>query len=247
MNNPAATRSSIRRNHALIAPESHVKSPLPGWSNAQGISLIGPPLGARFVQYLALIEPGGTTGAALPGVARFLYVIDGEVELADAQTRLLAGGYAYIPPDHPSNGRAIVSTRLLVIEKPYVALPSVPRPKLLTNHVDQLTATPFLGDHDALLKKLLPDELAFDFEVNLFTFAPGASLPMVEVHIMEHGLLLLSGQGIYRLDDYWYPVEAGDTIWMGAFCPQWFVAIGKAPARYLYYKDVNRDPLRGSR
>jgi (S)-ureidoglycine aminohydrolase len=30
---------------------------------------------------------------------------------------------------------------------------------------------------------------------------------------------------------------------MAAYCPQWFVAMGKTPARYLYYKDVNRDPL----
>jgi (S)-ureidoglycine aminohydrolase len=33
------------------------------------------------------------------------------------------------------------------------------------------------------------------------------------------------------------------VIWMRAYCPQWFVAMGKSPARYVYYKDVNRDPL----
>ena len=36
------------------------------------------------------------------------------------------------------------------------------------------------------------------------------------------------------------PVAAGDVIWMAPFCPQWFVAMGKTPASYLYYKDVNR-------
>jgi (S)-ureidoglycine aminohydrolase len=30
---------------------------------------------------------------------------------------------------------------------------------------------------------------------------------------------------------------------MGPYCPQWFVAMGKEPARYLYYKDVNRAAL----
>ena len=39
---------------------------------------------------------------------------------------------------------------------------------------------------------------------------------MVEIHVMEHGLLMLEGGGIYRLGDSWYPVEAGDFIWMGA-------------------------------
>ena len=38
-------------------------------------------------------------------------------------------------------------------------------------------------------------------------------------------------------------MRQGDVIWMAAYCPQWFVAMGKSPARYLYYKDVNRDPL----
>jgi (S)-ureidoglycine aminohydrolase len=30
---------------------------------------------------------------------------------------------------------------------------------------------------------------------------------------------------------------------MAPFCPQWFGAIGKQPAKYLIYKDSNRHPL----
>ena len=56
---------------------------------------------------------------------------------------------------------------------------------------------------------------------------------------------MLEGGGIYRLGDSWYPVTAGDFIWMGPWCPQWFGAIGKAPAKYLIYKDWNRHPLTG--
>ena len=83
----------------------------------------------------------------------------------------------------------------------------------------------------------------FDLAVNVFRFKPGATLPFVEAHFMEHGLLMLEGQGVYRLGESWYPVRAGDVIWMAPFCPQWFVAMGTTPAAYLYYKDVNRDPL----
>jgi (S)-ureidoglycine aminohydrolase len=64
-----------------------------------------------------------------------------------------------------------------------------------------------------------------------------------EVHYNQHGLLLLEGQGIYRLGDSWYPVQSGDTIWMAPFVPQWYAALGKTKTRYLLYKDVNRDPL----
>ena len=66
---------------------------------------------------------------------------------------------------------------------------------------------------------------------------------MVETHIMEHGMLMIQGQGIYRLGDDWHPIQDGDAVWMGPYCPQWFVATGKTPARYIYYKNVNRDPL----
>jgi (S)-ureidoglycine aminohydrolase len=57
---------------------------------------------------------------------------------------------------------------------------------------------------------------------------------------------MIAGQGVYRLSDHWYPVRASDVIWMAPFCPQWFVAMGKEPAGYLYYKDVNRDPIEGA-
>ena len=84
---------------------------------------------------------------------------------------------------------------------------------------------------------------SFDCAVNTMVYQPGAALNMVEMHVMEHGLLMLEGGGIYRLGDAWYPVTAGDFIWMGPWCPQWFGAIGKKPAKYLIYKDWNRHPL----
>jgi len=35
-------------------------------------------------------------------------------------------------------------------------------------------------------------------------------------------------------------VEAGDFMWLRAFCPQACCAAGPEPFRYLLYKDVNR-------
>jgi (S)-ureidoglycine aminohydrolase len=77
--------------------------------------------------------------------------------------------------------------------------------------------------------------------MNIFTFAPGCSLPVVETHVMEHGLYFLQGKGVYYLDDTWMEVEAGDFIWMGPYVPQSFYATGPTPAKYIYYKNVNRD------
>ena len=99
-----------------------------------------------------------------------------------------------------------------------------------------------MGDEALRVRSLMPDGPAYDFAVNTMTYDPGAALGMVEIHVMEHGLLMLEGGGIYRLGDAWYPVQAGDFIWMAPYCPQWFVAEGDGPAKYLIYKDWNRRP-----
>lgn len=254
MINPGSSRSSIQRNHALITPESHVLSPMPGWRDAKLILLIAPSMGARFVQYIAVMEAGGGSAPPALGVQRFCYLLEGSLEVTGAEgaRRLEAGGIVYSTPDQAAPLRAVSACRLLVFEKPYVPAPNVGPgvgPSDLHPFIGQeqeIAAAPFLGDPAAMLKYLLPASPAADMEVNLFSFAPGGCLPLVEVHLMEHGLLILEGQGVYRLGEQWYPVQAGDTIWMAPFCPQWFVAIGKTPARYIYYKDVNRDPLGGA-
>jgi (S)-ureidoglycine aminohydrolase len=240
------TRSHVRRSHALITPDCFVSTDLPGWKGAQGVIVISPRMGARFTQILAHLEKDGTAGSAPPGVERVLYVLEGKLALAlphAAERVLEAGGYAYCPPGDPTAVRAIEPCRLNLFEKRYVTRPGIDLPPFLCGHEHEISGEPFLGDPAAVLKVLLPRDPRFDLAVNVFTYQPGATLPMVEVHVMEHGLLMLEGQGVYRLGDDWYPVRQGDVIWMAPFCPQWFVAMGKAPARYLYYKDVYRDPM----
>jgi (S)-ureidoglycine aminohydrolase len=249
MNVFGSTRSSVRKDHALITPESFVRSPLPGWDKTEGIILISPQMGARFTQYLALMERGGVSRPALPGVERFVYVLEGEITLTYApgcpgcEESLKEGGYLFLPAgvDYPL--RARTASKLNVFEKRYLPVDGSDFLKPVFGQEQDEKGEPFQGDPDAVLKTLLPDSPLFDLAVNVFTFRPGAALPMVEVHVMEHGLLMLEGQGVYRLGDAWYPVRQGDVIWMAPYCPQWFVAMGKGPARYLYYKGVNRDPM----
>ena len=116
-------------------------------------------------------------------------------------------------------------------------------PRAIVSSEDAIPSHPLGDDPSLQVRCLLPDTTSFDFAVNTMVYQPGAALSMVEMHMMEHGLIMLEGGGIYRLGDAWYPVKQGDVIWMASYCPQWFVAMGKTPARYLYYKDVNRDPL----
>jgi (S)-ureidoglycine aminohydrolase len=95
------------------------------------------------------------------------------------------------------------------------------------------------------LRKLLPETADYLFNIHIMDFNPGEHLKVHEVHYNQHGLLLLQGQGIYRLADDWYPVQAGDAIYMAPFVPQWYGALGTTPTRYVIYKDVTIDPLLG--
>jgi (S)-ureidoglycine aminohydrolase len=240
-----STRSVVTPRYALFTPQGFVTSALTGWSDAQCVVIISPALGARFSQTLVtLAETGQGNGVTAEGEA-LLFVIDGSVvaNVGEQEELLGPGGYCYLPPDQGYQIRTDGATaRLLLFQRRYTPLAGAPLPEPIFGREQDVAGAPFLGDEAALLKTLLPDTPAFDMAVNIFTFQPGATLPFVETHVMEHGLLMLQGQGIYRLDADWHPVQAGDVIWMAPFCPQWFVATGKTPARYIYYKDVNRDP-----
>jgi (S)-ureidoglycine aminohydrolase len=242
MNSLGQTRSVAQRNHAVFTPDTFVRAPLPGMTRATAIVHAAPALGAAFTQYTAEFEPGGNLGPA--SAQRFLYVLAGEIVVEDGRKkhRLPAGDYAYLPDGNSAVSSAAAS-RAAVIEKAYQPLRGVRPPKLLLGAEDSVPAEPLQGDDWLTVRKLLPEDPAFDFAVNTMTYAPGATLPMVEIHVMEHGLLMLEGGGIYRLDHRWYPVTAGDFIWMGPYCPQWFGALGKTPAKYLIYKDWNRHPI----
>src|SRR5271163_1633645 len=200
-------------------------------------------MGARFTEYTAEFEAGGEMMGTT--AQRFIFVMEGAVKLEpkDKQSKVGTGGYAYLPAGLTHRITASAVSRVAVIEKSYESLAGTAPPRLIISHEDKVTSHPLGDDPDLQVKCLLPDEMSFDFAVNTMVYQPGAALSMVEMHVMEHGLIMLEGGGIYRLGDSWYPVTAGDFIWMGAWCPQWFGAIGKVPAKYLIYKDWNRHPL----
>ena len=253
------TRSSLQADHALLTPDSFVRAPLAGMERASAIVHTGPAMGAAFTQYTAEIEPGGALGPT--EAQRFLFVLEGRVQLEASRGKhvLAEGGYAYLPAGEPSALCSAEAARIAVIEKAYQPLSGLqgatqadgkkggPRGirklDVLIGEEGSIAPQAFMGDESLLVRALLPDDPSFDFAVNTMTYQPGAALPMVESHIMEHGLLMLEGEGIYRLGDRWYPVAAGDFIWMAPYCLQWFGALGKVPAKYLIYKPWNRHPL----
>jgi (S)-ureidoglycine aminohydrolase len=243
MHNLGRTRSAQQPNHLLLTPDTFVRTTLPGMKGCAAIVHAGPALGAGFTQYTAEFETGGELGDTI--AQRFVFVMEGAVQLDvnNQQSQLAARGYAYVPAGLAHRVTAAQKSRVAVIEKAYETLPTIPPPHFIVSYEDKVAAHPLADDPGLQVKCLLPDEMSFDFAVNTMVYQPGVALSMVEMHVMEHGLIMLEGGGIYRLGDSWYPVTAGDFIWMAPWCPQWFGAIGKVPAKYLIYKDSNRHPL----
>jgi (S)-ureidoglycine aminohydrolase len=237
------SRTVLARDHALIAPDGHVVTLLPNWEGARGVVLISPAMGARLGQTLVWLEPNPEviTFAPSAGIEAVFYVLEGELEVGEHQLR--AGSYVFLPAGEAIEFKVTASSRLVVFEKRYAPKANVEAPRRVIGHAGTIEGKPFMGDPDAVLQVLLPETPEFDMAVNIFSYQPGATLPFVETHIMEHGLLMLDGEGIYRLNEEWYPVAAGDCIWMAPYCPQWFAATGKVTSRYIYYKDINRDAM----
>ena len=238
------SRSKFKDNHALMSADSHERTTLPNWPGSEVVFVITPQMGARFSQYFALLSTGAIGHEPLAQNERFFFVLSGEITLTvnDKTHQLSEEGYAFLPIGVSHRITATKDARLVVLERPYLPLDNHSVPDIHISNCKDLTASPMKGDNMLMLKKLVPEDPSFDFEINVMDFSPGASLPYVETHFMEHGLLFLNGGGVYRLDDCWYAVSQGDTIWMGPFCPQWFGAIGRNNARYLIYKNWNRDP-----
>jgi (S)-ureidoglycine aminohydrolase len=237
------TRSSLKADHLLQTPDTFIRTPLPGAEGVDFIVHTAPQLGARFTQMTAEFAAGGTLGPT--PAQRFVYVIEGQLELAAAGKNysLAAGGFAYLPQGTAHTVQAASGSRAAVIEKIHERQAGAAAAEIAVGSEGAVAPTPLMGDESLRVRSLMPDGPPYDFAVNTMTYDPGAALGMVEIHVMEHGLLMLEGGGIYRLGDSWYAVEAGDFIWMAAYCPQWFGALGKRPAKYLIYKDWRRHPL----
>uniref|UniRef100_A0A5B7CBP3 Putative (S)-ureidoglycine aminohydrolase n=1 Tax=Davidia involucrata TaxID=16924 RepID=A0A5B7CBP3_DAVIN len=241
---PGFTRSVFKRDHALITPESHVFSPLPEWTNTLGAYLISPAMGSHFVMYLAKMQENSKSGLPPNDVERFIFVVQGLVTYSNVSGfnhKLMVDSYVYLPPNLEHSLKCDTSATLVVFERRYAYLEH----HITEQIVGSTDKQPLLETPGEVfeLRKLLPTSMPYDFNIHIMDFQPGEFLHVKEVHYNQHGLLLLEGQGLYRLGDSWYPVQAGDAIWMAPFVPQWYAALGKTRSRYLLYKDVNRNPL----
>jgi (S)-ureidoglycine aminohydrolase len=233
-----------------------VTSALPGWTQTK-LWLIARPMSGfseTFSQYVMEVAPGGGSDApdAEAGAQHVLFVTDGQITLTiEGQSHsLTTGGYAYIPAGSTWTLRATGNTpaRFHWVRKLYEPAPGIAPPAALVTSDLALSPVPMPDTNGAwaTTRFVDPTDLAHDMHVNIVTFQPGGTIPFEETHVMEHGLYVLEGKAVYKLNTDWVEVEAGDFMWLRAYCPQACYAAGPGPFRYLLYKDVNRHAkLRG--
>eukprot|EP00250_Pteridium_aquilinum_P012275 c20616_g1_i2 orf=154-1098(+) len=241
---PGFTRSVYKRDHALITPESQVFTTLPGWLRTTAAYLITPATRSHFTMYIAKMEANSSSGPPASGTERFIFVINGDLVLSthfEGTQKLSVDSFAYLPPNAKHSLQCDSTATVVIFERRYQKVRDE-NPKVIvgSTHTQPILETP---GEVFVLRKLLPQSEEYDFNIHVMDFEPGEFLNVKEVHYNQHGLLMLEGCGIYRLGDVWYPVQAGDAIWMAPFVPQWYAALGRTRTRYLLYKDVNRDPL----
>lgn len=227
-----------------------VASNIPFWEKSRFWILARPLSGfsETFSQYIAEIEMGG--GSIRPEVDRraesAIFIVGGSIEINfQGEVHVLEkGGFAYIPPatDWRVKNVSESQARFHWIRKAYEVVEGLGIPQAIFTADDAVIPTSMPGYGDTWMTTRFMDiaDLRHDMNIAIVTFMPGARIPFMETHVMEHGLYVLQGKGVYRLNDKWIEVAEGDFMWLRAFCPQACYAGGPEPFRYLLYKDINR-------
>ncbi|MGP9804223.1 bifunctional allantoicase/(S)-ureidoglycine aminohydrolase [Paracoccus sp. NSM] len=227
-----------------------VTSALPGWTGMRMWIIARPLTGfaETFSQYIVELAPEGGSDSPDddPEVQHAIFVTEGSLSLdvGGQGHELEPGGFAYIPPGTAwrvaNSGRD--TTRFHWWRKRWQPAPGTTRPDPIIAREQDIAPAMMPGTNGAwgTTRFMDPADLRHDMHITLVTFEPGGSIPFAETHVMEHGLFVLEGKAVYRLNRDWVEVGPGDFMWLRAFCPQACYAGGPGRFRYLLYKDVNR-------
>jgi (S)-ureidoglycine aminohydrolase len=227
-----------------------VTSPLPHWDKTRAWVIARPLSGfaETFSQYIMEVLPGGGSDRPEPdaGAEGALFVVEGQltVTLDGQKHSLKPGGFAFIPPSSNWQVRNEGSdpARYHWVRKAYEHVDGIDVPEAFFADEADIAASPMPDTNGAwaTTRFVDPNDVRHDMHLTIVTLKPGGVIPFAETHVMEHGLYVLEGKAVYHLNQQWVEVEAGDFMWLRAFCPQACYAGGPGNFRYLLYKDVNR-------
>ncbi|OLL73854.1 Ureidoglycine aminohydrolase [Pseudonocardia sp. Ae168_Ps1] len=247
-------RAMFREAYAVVPRGTNsdiVTSSLPFWTGTRLWVLARPLSGfaETFSQYMMDVAPHGGSDRPDddPAAESVLFVTAGTLALriGDRSYELGAGGYAYLPPGGnwtAWNHDGAEHAHFHWIRKRYQYVDGIEPPEAFVTSDAEVEPVPMpdTGGTWSTTRFADPADLRHDMHVNIVTFEPGGCIPFAETHVMEHGLYVLEGKAVYRLNEDWVEVQEGDFLWLRAFCPQACYAGGPGRFRYLLYKDVNR-------
>ena len=232
-------------SYMLFPRANRVEHHLPGLNAVLAQVLATPQLGAKFVEHELLVDPnGGTNGQRDEDLEQFFYVLEGEIDFGIAYQKpqkLVKGNFGWLPPHcaYQFSNKSEERSRVIWIRRNYVEVSGIAIPAPIIAHESEVPAEPtdtYMEQH------LTPyEQLGFDMGINLQVFEPGIYFSFVEAHVMEHGLYMLEGRGIYWLNHDFMETQKDDFIYMAPYCPQFYYPTGWEKSAYLLYKDVNRD------
>jgi len=245
------TRSVIKKeNWVLLEPDGLVKNAIPGYVNCDVTILGSPAMGASFADYLVTAHAGGRKdGIGGEGIETFLYVVEGEITVknADKEADLTQGGYIYSPEDKPVSfeNKGDKDAKLYLYRRRYEKVEGYHAYTVVGN-ANELEWIAYEGMENCYIQNFLPtDDFGFDMNMHILKFHIGASHGYIETHVQEHGMLFLTGKAMYRLGEDWVPLKKGDYVFMDAYTPQACYAVGdegrEEVLTYIYSKDCNRD------
>lgn len=242
-----STRAIIKRGvYALIPQDGLVNNILPNITNAKVSIIASPKMGANFVEYIMNLKKGSKTIFSLAqekNVESFLYVISGELSvcLENEKYLLKSGGYIYSPAGKGiSFENECEATKILFYKKKYIAINDY-KTEIIIGNVNEIEYKNYDEMENVYIKNLLPDNIGFDMNMHILAFKPGGCHPFIETHIQEHGAYVLSGEGMYYIENSWIPVKKDDFIWFGPYVQQGSYGVGREIFSYIYSKDCNRD------
>ena len=227
-----------------------VTSLLPHWSETRAWIIARPMTGfsETFAQYIMEVSPGG--GSDRPEMNEkaqaAIFVVEGEMTITfeGKAHALRAGSFAYLPAGArwALKNTGSVPVKFHWVRKIFKVVDGLDLPPAIFTHEDEheISHMPDTNGSWGTTRFIDPADIRYDMHLNIVTFEPGGTIPFMETHVMEHGLYVLEGKAVYRLNNDWVEVEAGDFMWLRAFCPQACYAGGPGRFRYLLYKDVNR-------
>ncbi|MDR1874602.1 MAG: (S)-ureidoglycine aminohydrolase [Synergistaceae bacterium] len=239
--------------YSVIPPEGRVLNVLPHFEGFATTILASPKYGASFVFYVSGVTPGARTlrtWCREEGIESFVYFMDEEtpgkgeltVRVGDEEKTLSQGGYAYAPAGvgMDLSNKSPAGMRVLLYKQRYVPVEGF-EPRTVWGNVNEIEERIYDNMENVFVQDLLPMDPGFDMNFHILSFEPAGSHPFIETHVQEHGAYVLSGQGVYMLEEDYVQVQKEDFIWFGPFVKQAVYATGRERLSYIYSKDFNRD------